>query len=93
MQITLDFIWVNPNPPHVYDCTDAELERLLEAFGSRTLGNTLPITPDRKYGFVAQDFIHGLLGVKVKSREVGDDGKPLTLWERLRYLLKRRYRY
>lgn len=99
VEITFGFAWQNPNPPHIWDATDKDLEDLMIRVGQKhdvleTLKEALRLSIEGKKGMVNADFVEGsAFWLKVKARESGPGGKPLNFWGRLRYLLTGRYRW
>lgn len=95
VDITISFVLINPNPPHIFDAADVDMEARLRRIGLQNVHQTLPLSSDGKTGFVLGDWIakYGKINVKVKSREAGLDGKPLNLWKKLQYFLTHRYWY
>lgn len=91
--VTFNFIFQNPNPPHIWDATDREIEKIVRGFAEKNMEKTIPFNVDFGTGFIQADFVDrfGKKSVTVKSRECGLHGKPLNFWERVRYLLTGRY--
>lgn len=92
LKITINLILRNPNPPHIYDETDEQIENRLTNSISNVAQKTITLHDDGKLGFLHDSFIdpnHGVW-VDVQSRECDESGRR-TLWGKLRYLLRRRY--
>jgi len=95
VSVTFDFVFQNPNPLHVWDACDMELERIIKRSAQNNLKNTMVMNNETETGFIQGDFIDrdGFVNVHVKSRECELHGKPLSFFKRLRYLLMGRYWY
>lgn len=95
LTLTIEIPWKNPNPPHIFDCTDQQLEERMERLVARNATKTLPLSETGQQGFLHEEFFNNIenVRIKVKARECGENGKPLNLYQRLRYLLTGRYRY
>lgn len=90
--LTIEFVLRNPNPPHVFDATDADMEVRLAELASNTVVNSLPYNQEEGRGFIHADFLpeDGHIRVDVKCRECEPDGSR-SLWSRIVYLLTGRY--
>lgn len=92
VQLTFDFLWSNPNPLHVFDATDKDLERRYREMAIRNMNQIVWLDIEKSSGFIHKDFFGGgEITVKAKVRELGENGKPLNFFQRLRYLFTGRY--
>lgn len=99
VQIIYEFVFKNPNPPHIWDATDRDIENILTRTGEKNdvltpMTATLLLSIEDKKGMLHKDFIDNQpIKLRVKARERSKDGKPLSKFGKILYFLKGRYWY